>query len=261
MIIYEIDNKITNKPLYVGKYSKCDSTEEFQKSKYWGSGKIIKNVINRYGTENLEKRVLERGIRNLEEIKEREEFWIKEKNTLYPNGYNLTDKSSGGDTFTNNPNKERIRKEKKDFYQTLEGKKQAKEHSLKMKGKKRPEITGPNHPNFGKVGYWAGKKRPDISERIRNKNHPFFGKKRPDISERMIGPKNFNWGKGYLIKGSKNPRAREVVLISPEGVLHLMKSYKDFCLKHNLNPEHICEVLQKKKNNHKGWTGYYMDKK
>lgn len=72
----------------------------------------------------------------------------------------------------------------------------------------------------GWEGYWTGKKRPNIS-------------------------------------GDKHPRAVSVVLISPDGVLHQMKSYYQFCLEQNLSPGHICQVLNKRRSHHKSWRAEY----
>jgi len=64
--------------------------------------------IKKYGLENFEKWVI-LHCKN-KESNHYEKIWIKKKNTLYPFGYNLTEGGGGGDTFTNNINKEEIRK-------------------------------------------------------------------------------------------------------------------------------------------------------
>ena len=91
MYIYCITNKVTGKQ-YVGQcvHSVDDS------SNYYGSGIYIKSSLKTYGKDNFIKEILE----ELEEpnkahLNEREMFWIKEKNTKFPNGYNLTDGGEG----------------------------------------------------------------------------------------------------------------------------------------------------------------------
>lgn len=269
MIIYEIIDKPTNESLYVGKSTKYDNNEEFQKSDYWGSGKYLKNVIKKYGTENLERKVLEQRIRNLEKLKEKEEFWIKEKNTLYPNGYNLTDKSGGGDNISHHPDNKKIRKKMKDnhadfsnknnpnygnfwtnkkkkeesekkkhFYQTLEGKKLAKEHSEWVK----------HFLQTQEGDKWRKKHSEEHSEKMKYFYSTLEGKKKKKAqSERMTG--------------SNHPLAREVILISPDGVPHQIKCYKKFCednKQYGLSYYGIYNVLQGKQKQHKGWTGYYL---
>jgi len=98
MIIYVIKNKIVEKP-YIGYSTKFNSDEEFQKSKYWGSGTCIKNAIKKYGKDNFERKVLIKNIFDFEELKRYEILWIKKKNShISLDGYNLT---WGGDGNTN----------------------------------------------------------------------------------------------------------------------------------------------------------------
>lgn len=96
MIIYKTTNLINNK-IYIGKDKKNNS-------KYLGSGKILKRAIKKYGQENFKKEILETCI-DLEHLNEREKYWIE---VLTPD-YNIAKGGDGGDTFTNNPNKEKIR--------------------------------------------------------------------------------------------------------------------------------------------------------
>lgn len=96
MIIYKTTNLINNK-IYIGKDKKNNS-------KYLGSGKILKRAIKKYGKENFKKEILETCI-DLEHLNEREKYWIE---VLTPD-YNIAKGGDGGDTFTNNPNKEKIR--------------------------------------------------------------------------------------------------------------------------------------------------------
>ena len=85
MIVYLTINKINGK-MYVGQDSKNDS-------KYFGSGVIIKRALKKYGKENFKKEVLKKCA-NFDELNKYEKLYIKEYNTLYPFGYNLT---TGGD--------------------------------------------------------------------------------------------------------------------------------------------------------------------
>ena len=87
-IIYVTTNKINQKS-YVG-YHSTNNLED----NYLGSGVYLTRAIKKYGRENFERKILEFcDVLNWEE---RETFWIAEKNTKYPNGYNLTDGGEGG---------------------------------------------------------------------------------------------------------------------------------------------------------------------
>ena len=88
MIIYEIKNKVNGK-LYIGQHS----SDEL--GSYWGSGKLLKYAINKYGIDNFERSIIER-CSTKDELNEREKYWIKERQSVV-NGYNLTDGGTGGD--------------------------------------------------------------------------------------------------------------------------------------------------------------------
>jgi hypothetical protein len=89
MIIYKVVNKINGK-WYIGK-------DAGNNAYYLGSGKILKNAINKYGKENFEKIVLE-YCNNKTHLAEREKHWIAESNaTTDPMSYNLASGGEGGD--------------------------------------------------------------------------------------------------------------------------------------------------------------------
>lgn len=91
MIIYKTTNIINGK-FYVGKDAKNNPT-------YFGSGKILKHAIKKYGKENFKKEILE-VCSSLNELDEREKFWIKELDAIKC-GYNMTEGGTGGDTWSN----------------------------------------------------------------------------------------------------------------------------------------------------------------
>lgn len=95
--IYKITNKINNKS-YIGQHKIPLCTESFYR--YFGRGIAIKEAINKYGKENFTKEILE-YIEDDDEHKktsEREKYWIKKENTMYPNGYNISPGGEGGIT-------------------------------------------------------------------------------------------------------------------------------------------------------------------
>lgn len=102
MQIYKITNKINNK-IYIGK----DTTNN---PNYYGSGRLISKSIKKYGIESFKKEIIEICESN-EVLCEREKYWIKffSSNNLEI-GYNISSGGDGGDTFTNNPNIDIIKK-------------------------------------------------------------------------------------------------------------------------------------------------------
>lgn len=102
MIIYKTTNTINGK-IYIGQDSKNNDN-------YLGSGLLLMQAIEKYGKENFHKEIIE-YCKSKEELNEKEKYWIK---TLNANtrgvGYNIAEGGSGGDVFTNHPNKEEYRR-------------------------------------------------------------------------------------------------------------------------------------------------------
>lgn len=61
--------------------------------------RYVENAIRKYGIENFEVTILEE-CSSIEELNKREIFWIKELNTKYPNGFNMTDGGEGATGYT-----------------------------------------------------------------------------------------------------------------------------------------------------------------
>ena len=87
--IYKITNRLNGK-IYIGKhkYSKYELDEN-----YTASGTYINRSIKKYGIENFIKELVD-SAQTLEELNEKEIYYIEKFNSRRPNGYNLT---SGGD--------------------------------------------------------------------------------------------------------------------------------------------------------------------
>lgn len=101
MKIYKITNLLNNK-IYIGK----DTTST---PNYFGSGKLIKHSIKKYGIENFKKEILEE-CPNDKLLSLRERYWINYfKSNDLNIGYNISDGGNGGDTLSNNPNLEKIK--------------------------------------------------------------------------------------------------------------------------------------------------------
>lgn len=98
MVIYKTTNLLNGK-FYIGMDSKNDPN-------YFGSGAILKKSIKKNGIENFKKEIVE-VCNDLEHLKERERFWIKELNCRERTDcYNIGEGGDGGDNITFNPNRE-----------------------------------------------------------------------------------------------------------------------------------------------------------
>lgn len=126
--IYETTNLINGKT-YIGQHKK-----DYYDYCYKGSGKLLNQAIQLYGKEKFKTIVLE-WCESLEELNEREIYYIALYRIQNKAEYNITD---GGDGTRG------LFGEKNHFY----GKKH-NEESKKLMSKKKKGIKGKNHPLYG----------------------------------------------------------------------------------------------------------------
>ncbi|MBQ2395859.1 MAG: GIY-YIG nuclease family protein [Bacteroidales bacterium] len=96
-----LTKNIVNGKSYVGKHT-YRGKDSFDKN-YLGSGYLLKRAIKKYGKDNFIQEILE-YTSSKEENAEREVFWIKELNTLVPNGYNIDKGGTGGGVYLSSEN-------------------------------------------------------------------------------------------------------------------------------------------------------------
>lgn len=167
MIIYEIKNKINGK-IYIGQHTSNEL------GSYWGSGKLIKHAIQKYGIDNFERTILERCFTK-DELNEREKYWIKEKDSINA-GYNLTEGGTGGDNSKfidySEEWKERQRNITKQYWDSLS------ESELRERSDK---VSCENNGMYGKSGYWKDKKIPkEIVQKRLESRRTYEGEKNPN---------------------------------------------------------------------------------
>jgi len=122
MEIYKITNTINGK-IYIGK-------DETSNPNYFGSGKLIKRAITKYGIDNFKKEVIE-ILEDKKSLSSSEIHWIRIYNSTDKTiGYNITSGGDGGDTISNNPNRDAIVKK---ISNTLKGRTFSEEHKTKLK--------------------------------------------------------------------------------------------------------------------------------
>lgn len=85
MIIYKIQNKITNK-IYIGQTVRA--LKERMKEHCSHSKTAIDKALNKYEKKNFKCKVIDTA-KTIEELNNKEKFWIAYYNCCVPNGYNL----------------------------------------------------------------------------------------------------------------------------------------------------------------------------
>lgn len=213
MIIYKTINLINNK-IYVG----SDFNNNLE---YYGSGKLLRLAIDKYGKENFKKIILEK-CNSKDELKEKEGYWIKKLNaTKRDIGYNISDGYWGGDTWSNNP-------KLKEF-----------------KRKTSERLKGEGNPNYGKP--LSKKHKEKISDGLKNseivanmKKDPVWRKK---ISDGLKNSDKYNEvvrseeRNKNVSKGRKNSKKFQEYIHSED--------FKNKCSKWQKNKKRSDEYIQK----------------
>lgn len=123
MVIYAFKNKINGK-MYVGQTRRTFGIRTKQHLNR--SDTYFDKALAKYGLNNFSYWILDRGS-TLEELNEKERYWIAEYDCLWPNGYNLT---VGGDG--------------------VKGYRHTGEYKRKMSEAKKGKMIGENNPFYGK---------------------------------------------------------------------------------------------------------------
>jgi group I intron endonuclease len=170
-----ITTDISSGKHYIGDHSTNNLEDE-----YLGSGILIQRAIKKHGGDNFKKEILEL-FDSKEEAFNAQEGYIKEYNTLSPNGYNISPKGGigvNGCHSNNTKNKISISLEK--YIRT-------EEHRKNISISK----TGNKNPNYGKSISEKHKESIIISNKKRKgNNHYMYGKTHTEESkEKMRKPK------------------------------------------------------------------------
>lgn len=129
--IYLVKNQ-QDKIVYIGQQIGTKSINEYK-----GSGLLLNRAYKKYGEGYFKREIIEYC--NVDELNNKEKLYIKQYNTKFPHGYNLTD---GGD---GNKGLKFTKEQKQKISQSKQGQKYPKEHGEKIRqaklGKKRDQET------------------------------------------------------------------------------------------------------------------------
>lgn len=224
--VYKTTN-LLNGRFYIGKSSKVNSN-------YLGSGKLITKAIKKYGVDNFRREILE-NCDLLEELEKAELFHLNNNlDCFVPKGYNILHGSNGGDTLTNHPDIEIIKR------------KMRLARIGKCEGEKNPMYNRKHKPE-------SIKKMSEIKKNISYEER--YGKDKSDEIKRKFSKTTLGKKVGPRpnIMGDKNPSKRKEVLKKISEKKREMDKNKiacEFCKKNFTKPNYIkhrntCEKNQR----------------
>ncbi len=143
--VYKITN-LKNGKFYIGSSKDIEFRWSEHKKHLNGNyhiNKKLQNAWNFYGKENFEFTIVELVSNDETFLLEREQFYFDIfKPYIKEIGYNIGEKSSGGDNFTHNPNKENIREHLSDINLGAKNPMHGKKHSDEAKERQRDRAVG-----------------------------------------------------------------------------------------------------------------------
>ena len=205
MVIYKVTNRL-NGMSYIGQTVRTMEArrrvhESCRENTY------LQNAIREYGKENFEWTVV-CECDDINELNEKEIHYIREYNTLRPNGYNLTNGGEGSFwTGENNPAKTAQSREKISFA---------------LRGRERPDMIDRNKAYTGIT--WEERFGEEKSTNMRQKKREF-------MTGRKIGPCSEKRRLNQRDKMSKFVWT----ITSPDGTIHQTTSLRQFCDEHGAN--------------------------
>lgn len=262
---------LTNWKKYVGQHhyhlEKLDSN-------YHGSGHIIKQIYKK--RPQTLKEVYLKTCYSQEELDEWEQYYIKFYNTLYPNGYNLTEGGNGGVPC------EETRKKISDAHK---GKTLSEEHRRKLrdagKGRHHSEESKKKISDANKEKHRSEETKKKISE-VKKKlyslgeNHPMLGKHHSEETRKKMsenhwdcsGENHYMFGKHHseetkkkisnTKKGIPNEKCSKKILqftLDDEFVREWSSIAE--CSRNGYDGANICYCCQGKRKSHKGFKWCY----
>ena len=261
--IYLRTNTVNGKQ-YVGQ-----TNDMKKRDYYWVSLKcrysnwLIQQDREKYGLDKWETKVLKEC--DDSESDYWEEYYIKEYNTKYPNGYNMSDGGKGvPNVFVSEETKDKISKAKK-------GKHLSKETVEKMKGRI-PWIKGKYHteeskqkmskalhrfyenggvpPMKGKCHTEESKQKMSVSHK-QNPSTYWMGKHRSEETKKKLAESN---------KGHLPPNIKKVYQYTLEG--EFVREWESTCeaSRNGFNQALISACCRGKRNKHKGFKWSYTKK-
>ena len=253
MIIYKITNKKNGK-IYIGQTIR-DLEVRFKQ--HCRSGCYLYKAIKKYGVESFDKEIIDTATTR-EELDEKETYWIKKLNSIYPNGYNLT---YGGIHYEVSEETREKHKQYRGEKSACFGKPLSEEHKKKLS----IAFSGKNNPFYGKKHtketvehlrkinldkVVSEEVKQKISEKTKGENNPFYGKTHTEETRQKISEIR----KNYV--GAKHPRAKSIICLETGVIYDYIEQAKEFCCD---GGSHIGDCCNGKLKSSGGYHWAYVD--
>lgn len=158
--IYKIVNQINGK-IYVGQ-TICNIKKRFREHKHasLNQNTYLYNAMRKYGVENFSIMVID-CVNSLDELNEKEIYWIKKLNSKTPNGYNILDGGLGVKGFHHSKETKELLKIKSTGNKNAKGK-----HNLSIEGRKNMILA-----HKDKVSNFKNKKHTEMAKSKLSQKH------------------------------------------------------------------------------------------
>lgn len=164
-------------------------------------------AVTKYGIDAFDLEIIDTATTK-EELDEKEKFWIKHYDCMYPKGFNMCE---GGSTNSGYKHSEEMKKllseKKKEYYRNggkhpMKGKHHSEESRRKNSESTKGKYCGEKHPNYGK--HWSDEQKLKMSLAKRGENHPNWGKHLSEETREKIRQANI---------GANNHSARKTMCV------------------------------------------------
>lgn len=263
--IYTITNTVSN-TIYVGQ-TICGTFRRWNQHKHrlnqgTHTNPYLQNAWNKYGASAFEFAILE-AHDTLEAMNDAERHIIEYFRYI---GVRMYNSKQGGDNGRHSEESKQKRR----------GRKMPEEARAKMRGRKhtdeaRRKMSEANTRHSGKVFKVCSPEGVSFESNNLNEfcrdhdlniaslwhvlytdrtHHKGWTKWQDDANARQ-----------QAIEAAERQRAPKLYqVVSPDGKIFTTNDMRALCREYDLNPSHMCNVAQGKKNTHKGWTRYEADK-
>lgn len=182
--IYMYTNRLNSKR-YIGKSVDIEARKgKHRRNAKDGRASYFYNALRHYGENVFDFEVLEEC--SVEQLDEKEKFYISKYDTLMPNGYNMTEGGTGGNPYKSRTEEQNLATRKK-MSESHTGLKHTREALAKMSAAQKGK---PHYYARGRAGWNKGKKMTAefckaVSDAVKGSGNGMFRKQQSDLNRKI----------------------------------------------------------------------------